>query len=262
MKGKGSEYFQIMHPMKLLLVIGSIFLLLHSFCSQNTVTDADGNTYHTVRIGSQVWTVENLRTTKWNDGTPIPYVPDSIAWHGLATPGYCHFRNTMNADSLLQFGALYNWYCVNSKKLAPEGWRVPTNADWTTLQNYLIVHGYNWDRRRSGNRIAKSLAAQSGWKPFNVEGTPGHAMQDNNRSGFSGIAAGYRYDTRDSVIGNGPCKSVFSAGRHKGAWWSTTQVNESFAYVYGLGYCVEGLFQYGSFFKTCGYSVRLVKNGK
>jgi uncharacterized protein (TIGR02145 family) len=248
--------------MKTVLLIGSMFLILHSFCTRNTVTDADGNIYPTVRIGSQVWTADNLRTTKFNDGTPIPHVPDSVAWHSCASPGYCYYRNTNNADSIGKLGALYNWYCVDSRKLAPQGWHVPTNDDWTALQNYLIEHGYNWDRKRSGNRIAKSLAAQSGWKPFIMEGTPGNTMKENNRSGFSGLGAGYRYDTWDSIAGRSPINSVFAAISHKGAWWSATQVNESEGYVYGLGFCVERLLQYDGFYKTCGYSVRLVKNGK
>lgn len=250
-----------MRPLPLMI---SMLLVLYSFCSRNTVTDADGNIYSTVRIGSQVWTVENLRTTKWSDGTPIPRVTDSTAWHSLTTPGYCYYRNMNNADSIRKFGALYNWYCVDSKKYAPKGWHVPTNDDWTTLQNYLIGHGYNWDRTRSGNRIAKSLAAQSGWKPFRIEGAPGYGPQDNNRSGFSGLAAGCRFDSRDSVQtqGNDLWRGAFMGMAHKGAWWSATQVNESYAYVYGLGFCVDALMQYEMFFKTCGHSVRLVKDGK
>jgi uncharacterized protein (TIGR02145 family) len=247
---------------KTVLFIGSMFLILFSSCSRNIVTDADGNIYHTVRIGRQVWTVENLRTTKWSDGTPIPHVPDSVAWHNLASPGYCYYGNTNNADSIKRFGALYNWYCADSKKLAPPGWHVSTNDDWDTLQNYLIKHGYNWDNERRDNRIAKSLAAQSGWKPFTIEGMPGNNMKDNNRSGFSGFAAGSRYDTRDSISGHPPV-SMFWAIGHRAAWWSATEVTESIATVYGLGFCVDYLIKYEhQWLKTSGYPVRLVKNGK
>jgi uncharacterized protein (TIGR02145 family) len=247
--------------MNKLPLLGSMFLLLYLSCTQNTVSDIDGNIYHTVRIGSQVWTVENLRTTKFNDGVPIPHVPDSNAWHTLSSPGFCYYGNTNNADSIKKFGALYNWYCVDSKKIAPPGWRVPTNDDWNTLLNYLIEHGYNWDRNKSANRVAKSLAAQSDWKPFGIEGMPGNTMKDNNRSGFSGLAAGYRYNTRDSVPGSSPWKAAFSALSHKCGWWSATQVDESTATSYGLGFCVDNLIQWDIFSKTCGYSLRLVKNG-
>ena len=245
--------------MKTLLLLGSIIVILHLFCARNTVTDADGNVYHAVRIGSQVWTVENLRTTKFNDGTPIPHVPDSVDWQFHISPGYCFYGNTNNADSIQKLGALYNWYCVDSKKLAPEGWHVPTNDDWNTLQNYLIEHGYNWHRRRSGNEIAKSLAAQSGWKPFNIEGTPGHNIKENNRSGFSGIGAGYRYTSWETTE-CGSLTSSFTAISHKCGWWSATPINEWEAFAYGLGFCREHLIQWDSFIKTCGYSVRLVKD--
>jgi uncharacterized protein (TIGR02145 family) len=249
--------------MKPVLLIGSLFLILNSFCAQKTVTDVDGNVYHTVTIGSQVWTAENLRTTKFNDGSPIPCVPDSIVWHSLTSPGYCYFRNTSNPDSIRKNGALYNWHCIGTGKLAPAGWHVPTNDDWMTLRNYLIEHGYNWDRRndKEGNRIAKSLAARNGWKPFTVEGTPGNAQNDNNRSGFSGRAVGFRFDSRDTVAGTPP-KSGFGALSHTAVWWSATSINETDAYSYGLGFCVERLIEYNCFIKTSGFSVRLVKDSK
>lgn len=245
--------------MKRVLLLSIMSLVMN--CSKASLTDADGNVYSTVRIGNQVWTIENLRTTKFNDGSSIPHVPDSTAWHALASSGFCYYGNINNADSIRMFGALYNWYCIDSKKLAPPGWRVPTNDDWDALQNYLIGHGYNWDGKRSGNRIAKSLAAQHGWKPFTIEGSPGNEMKNNNRSGFSGFAAGYRYDTRDTGDGGAPWKAAFSAIGHKASWWSATPVNESLGTVYGLGFCVDDFLQYQSFQKTCGHSVRLVKDG-
>ncbi len=250
--------------MKILLLTGCIILILHSFCTRDTVTDADGNIYPTVRIGSQVWTIDNLRSTKFNDGTPIPHVPDSVGWQFLTSPGYCYYNNTTNADTIRKLGALYNWYCVDSKKLAPPGWHVPTSDDWATLKNYLIEHGYNWHRRKSGNEIAKSMAAKSSWKPFNVEGTPGNNMKENNRSGFSGIGSGYRFASWETTEYNRDLRStsIFASIGHKGAWWSTTEINESEAFIYGLGFCEEGFIQWDSFLKTCGYSVRLVKNGE
>lgn len=247
--------------MKKILLTSIILIILHSFCAQETVTDADGNIYNTIRIGTQVWTIENLRTTKLNDGTPIPHVSDSMDWLFLVSPGYCYYENTNSMDSIQKLGALYNWYCVDSKKLAPPGWHVPTNEDWITLKNYLIANGYNWDRRKGGNRIANSLAAQIWWKPYPIKGMPGHNMQHNNRSGFSGIAAGFRFTSWDSS----ECRDVTSgylAINHKGAWWSATEVNQLEAYSFGLGFCREHLIEYDSFLKTCGYSVRLVKDKK
>jgi hypothetical protein len=75
-----------------------------------TVMDIDGNVYHAIKIGNQIWTMENLRTTKYNDGTAIPLVIDNDAWSALTTPGYCYNENQTNADSIKKWGALYNWY--------------------------------------------------------------------------------------------------------------------------------------------------------
>jgi uncharacterized protein (TIGR02145 family) len=96
--------------------------------SISTVKDADGNVYHTVKIGNQVWTVENLRTTRNNDGSAIPHVTDGTEWAALTTPGYCFYDNMSNVDSIKEYGALYNWYAVDTKKLAPAGWHVPSGG--------------------------------------------------------------------------------------------------------------------------------------
>ena len=99
---------------------------LRSVIFSDSVADLDGNVYHAIRIGTQTWTVENLRTTKYNDGTSIPLIIDSIAWSLSTTPGYCFYNNTTNADSIKKIGALYNWFSVTTCKLAPTGWHIPT----------------------------------------------------------------------------------------------------------------------------------------
>ena len=126
-----------------------------------TVADADGNVYQTVRIGNQkfvaqVWTVENLRTTKYNDGTPIPHLTDSVAWINDTLGAYCYYLDTTSGNIIKKYGALYNWYAVDTKKLAPKGWHVPSDEEWNTLQDYLIANGYNFDGTTTGNKIAKS----------------------------------------------------------------------------------------------------------
>jgi hypothetical protein len=93
--------------------VGSFtIIILASPVSAGTVTDADGNVYHTVKIGNQVWTVENLRTTKYNDGSSIPLDTSTATWVYLTTPAYCYYNNTTNAGSINKFGALYNWYTL------------------------------------------------------------------------------------------------------------------------------------------------------
>ncbi len=99
-------------------------------------TDKNNNNYTVVKIGNQTWMAENLKTTRFNDGTPIPLVSDNTTWSTLSTPGYCWYNN--DSVNFKDFGgALYNWYAVNTAKLAPPGWHVPTDAEWTTLTNYV-----------------------------------------------------------------------------------------------------------------------------
>jgi len=214
-----------------------------------TVTDIDGNVYQTVKIGNQVWTVENLRTTKYNDGTPIPLVTDSVAWKALNTSGYCYYNNTTNADNIKKYGALYNWYVVNTKKLAPKGWHVPTDAEWTTLENYLIANGYNWDGTTTGNKIAKSMAAKTDWETSaTLPGAIGNDLMKNNRSGFSALPGCYR-----GIDGNFYLCGIL------GFWWSATERDASTAYYRDLSYFVDTFIGY-NYNKSCGLSVRLLRD--
>lgn len=102
----------------------------------DTVVDLDGNVYHTVTIGSQIWMVENLKTTKFRNGDPIPCVPDGIRWSNLSTGAYC---NVLGDQSMsCTYGCMYNGYAVSdARNLAPEGWHIPTILEWETLFNYL-----------------------------------------------------------------------------------------------------------------------------
>ncbi len=222
------------------------------------VTDSDGNTYTTVTIGTQVWTVENLRTKKYNDGTSIQHVPDSAEWLKLnlfSTPAYCFWNNTKNKDSIAKFGALYNWYAVNTGKLAPKGWRVPTADDWKILEEYLIANGYNWDETKTGNKIAKALAAKSDWITNSItQGDIGYqygeSLADNNRSGFNAMPAGFRASG-----------SIFYSIGSVCGWWSSTETSDDYAACRLLGNRGQGL-GIDHEYKPYGYSVRLVKDVK
>ncbi len=242
------------------LVISSLIFML-VFCDNgnpvddgpeiDSMTDIEGNVYKTVKIGNQWWIAENLRTTKYNDGTAIPLVTDSAAWVDLTTPGYCYYNNTTNPDSIKKFGALYSWHTVDTKKLAPEGWHVPNYADWDTLQNYLIANGYNWDGTTDGNKIAKSLAAQTDWAidTFGIYmGSIGDNLTKNNKSGYSGLPGGFRnIDGKFNRIGS------------RGNWWSVTEFTASRTAGHYLWNHTENLY-FSDFAKTCGFSVRLVKD--
>jgi uncharacterized protein (TIGR02145 family) len=100
-----------------------------------TVSDYDDNTYGVIRIGTQLWMQENMKTTKLNDGTAIALTGGTSEWSSLTTSGYCWYNNNISYKNT--YGALYNWYTVSSGKLCPSGWHVPTVDDWSTLENYL-----------------------------------------------------------------------------------------------------------------------------
>lgn len=213
----------------------------------DTVRDADGNLYHAVRIGQQVWTVENLRTTLYNDSTPI--TKDSTTWGKDSLPEFCYYRNTTNADSIVKFGALYNWYVLKTGKLAPAGWHVPEAFEWDTLKYYLIANGYNWDSTTQYDKTAKSLAAKTDWAGSWAAGAIGNDLTRNNRSGFSALPGGWcEYDGGFSSIGT------------TGFWWSATESDATHGFNRNLGYDFETFFWNYSNYKIMGLSVRLVKD--
>lgn len=196
-----------------------------------TVIDIDGNVYHTVTIGTQVWMVENLKTTKYNDSTSIPLVTDNTAWSNMTSPGYCWLNN----DSLKYknpYGALYNWYVVNSGKLSPKGWHVPTDDEWTTLTNFL------GDESISGGKLKEK--GMTHWAIPNVAA--------DNSSGFTALPGGSR-------IGNG----FFNAFSIAGYWWSSTEGISYDAWYRCLTNVTGSVSRY-SFNKESGFSVRCVKD--
>ena len=219
--------------------------------SEGTVTDTDGNVYQTVQIGTQVWTVENWRCTKYNDGSAIPFV-DTATKNGTyaTTPKYWYYANTTNLESIKKYGALYNWYTVNTGKLAPTGWHVPTDSEWEVMQSYLVMHGYNFDGTTdtTNNKIAMALAAKTDWYSNNGAGYPGN-MTKNNSSGFSALPGGYL-----SPLG-------FSHQSYAGFWWSATEYGWSTAWLRDLYYNGVELYR-DSYGKESGYSVRLVKESR
>jgi len=164
----------------------------------NTITDVDGNIYHYVVIGTQTWMGENLRTTKYNDGTAIPLVTQDSAWRQLITPGYCWYNN--DASNKNTYGALYNWYAVNTGKLAPTGWHIPTDAEWTILTIYLGGDTVAGGKMKSTGTIEAGTGL---WYSPNTGAT--------NKSGFSALPAGYRH-------GSG----AFYESGYFTSWWSSS----------------------------------------
>jgi uncharacterized protein (TIGR02145 family) len=212
----------------------------------NTVIDKDGNVYKTVTIGTQVWMAENLKTTTYKDGAAIPLVIDNTAWGNLITPAYCLYNNATTMKDT--YGALYNWYTVNTGKLCPTGWHVPSDAEWTTLTTYLTNNGYGY--QGNGSEIAKSMASTSGWLVLNSSaGYPGNNPPSNNSSGFSALPGGYRYSRL------GP----FGYIGYDGYWWSSLESSTTHAWHRSMFVDSSELYR-GSNYKQYGFSIRCLKD--
>jgi uncharacterized protein (TIGR02145 family) len=229
----------------------SMVISLLSACADepdvtSAITDKDGNIYHAVTIGTQTWMVENLKTTRLNDGTAIPNVTDDAAWGALATPGYCWYNN--NAATYKDtYGALYNGYAVTTGKLAPTGWHVPTNAEWATLQNYVNAN------LGTSSSLGKALAATTNWQASTYEGNMGNDLSKNNSTGFTAFPGGYRnepaYNVEFLQIG-----SICN-------WWTTTEIVENYFNYINLGYYGNGQgFFLGTANRKNGFSVRCIKD--
>jgi uncharacterized protein (TIGR02145 family) len=139
-----------------------------------TVTDIDGNVYQTVRIGSQIWMKENLKATRLNDGTAISSISDEAKWRVATAPACCLYSNShegVTANYKEDYGLLYNGYAVTSGKLAPAGWRVPTQAEWDSLVAHLGGLGV------AGGKMKETLVYRikevTLKDPILVEGLPG-----------------------------------------------------------------------------------------
>jgi uncharacterized protein (TIGR02145 family) len=196
-----------------------------------TLTDRDGNKYKTITIGTQTWMAENLRTTKYNDGSPIPNVEDESDWIDLTTGAYCNYFNALGLDTIATYGRLYNWYAVNDD-LAPDGWHVATDADWTTLTDYLGGESV------SGNKI-REVGTTHFYSP-NTDAT--------NETGFTAVPGGYRGN--NGIFGN------FGYGSD---WWSATADDADNAWGRGIHYG-SGAISRDLSDKVVGFSVRCVKD--
>jgi uncharacterized protein (TIGR02145 family) len=158
----------------------------------NTMYDIDGNQYPIITIGTQTWMVKNLKTTRYNDGTPVLHTTTRYEWEYSGIPCYCSY---MDDDSHIEkYGLLYNWYAIKTGKLAPKGWHIPTSAEWQTLIDYLIANGFNYDGTTTGNKIAKSLGKAVNWALSQETGTIGNTDYPGyeNKTGFNAMPGGCR----------------------------------------------------------------------
>ena len=165
--------------------------------ADGTATDQDGNTFEWINYGTQDWAIENAEVVTYRDGTPIPQVTDDTEWANLTTGAWCYQNNDPNKE------IMYNWYALKgindndpntpNKEFAPTGWRVPSDAEWTELENFLIANSYNYDGTTTGNKIAKAMASKTGWNSSSSYGSPGNNPSLNNTSGFNARPFGGRW---------------------------------------------------------------------
>jgi len=212
--------------------IDSIIFYKASTAPAGTVTDIDGNVYTTVVIGTRTWMVENLKVTRYRNGDAISNVTDNTAWAGLTTGAYCWYNN--NIANKTPYGALYNWFAVNDpRNIAPAGWHVPSDAEWTTLITYL-----------GGESVAGGKMKEAGtthWLSPNTDA--------DNSSGFAALPGGYRfgYDGTFDYLGI------------VGGYWSSTQ-NGAFGAWYRSLYYDNASAYRSDDGKQLGLSVRCVRD--
>ncbi len=208
------------------------------FQETGTVTDVDGNTYKTIRIGDLWWMAENLKTTKYRDNTDIPNVTDNTVWNGLSTGAYCYYNNNVaNGET---YGALYNWYAVeDARGLAPTGWRVPSDDDWKALEMHLGMSQAAADNiGPRGTDEGRKLKSTSSWSSGN--GT--------DEVGFTGLPGGFRSTS-----------TAYTDLNHKATFWSGSEGDSGEAWRRLL---VNYNFQVNrdDIPKQAGFSVRCVKD--
>ncbi len=197
------------------------------------LTDIDGNVYQTVLIGNQAWIRMNLKTTRFSDSTPIPQVTDNTAWSSLSSAAFCWYTND-KSNNISNYGALYNWYAVNSGKLCPAGWHVPSEKEWNTLSEYL-----------GGESLAGGKLKESGedhWYSPNLGASDDY--------GFTALPGGYR---------TGLSTGNFRARGFAGWWWASTEDTVISARGRLIFFDASELVP-GSGLKTNGYAVRCVKD--
>ena len=210
--------------------VGTAYGNTVSFTTKNGAIDSDGNIYNAITIGTQIWLLENLKTTKYNDGTDIPLVTTTASWINLTTPAYCWYNNdasTYKAD----YGALYNWYTVNTGKICPIGWHVPIKTEWETLITYV------------GGVSAIGKLKETGtahWINPNEGAT--------NESGFTAFGGGYR-----TSVG------AFGQLGQSGIWWAaaTNGIYTGFN-LFLTNYSSQSVYYDNG--KSYGHSVRCLKN--
>jgi uncharacterized protein (TIGR02145 family) len=224
-----------------------------------SVVDIEGNIYKVKKIGTQVWMTENLKTTKYNDGTDIPNVTDDATWEALTTPAFAWYNNN-EATYKDTYGALYNWYVVSQttnggKNICPTGWHVPTDAEWTQLIDYVVAQGYPNTNVVGGAGNALKSCRQVSSPSGGDCATSDHPRWNSHSThygsdafSFSALPGGFRIDRGPFVIVG-----------YNGYWWSSTEYDATFSWRRLMYYNYAHINSYRDHKRT-GFSVRCVRD--
>jgi uncharacterized protein (TIGR02145 family) len=218
--------FSLVFIIIVIILIKCFLITTGPSSKEKNVYDRDGYTYHPVTIGTQVWLTENLKTSHYRDGTPIRLVTDNKTWTELTEPAYCWYLNEVNVNQT-RCGALYNCYAINTNKLCPYGWHVPTDAEWATLTTYL-----------GGPGIAGTKLETTDKKYYESPNT-----RATNESGFDAVPNGIRLPD-GTFIGMGDI--CF--------WWSGE------TYCRYLDFRLDGIARGKDSYQGFGYSVRCIQD--
>jgi len=220
--------------------------------NDSTVTDIDGNVYHTVTIGSQIWMIENLRTTHYRNGEVILNITIDSLWVDASIGAWCDYNNDTLNDS--KFGKLYNYFAIeDTRNLAPEGWHIPTATEWAILEDYLAIIDFKQNEIKPENKKreikrANLLAAPTDWAKSTESGAIGSHRTLKNSTGFNGLPGGCR-------SANGTFKSITKSGY----WWCVNTSDNNMVFSRSLSYDTNVLgLNLG--FKVRGLSVRCIKD--
>lgn len=210
------------------------------FTFTTKIADIDGNQYSIVMIGSQTWMAENLKTTKYNDNTQIPNVTDNLAWSNRTTHAFSWYNND-EAYSKPLYGALYNWYAVESGKLCPTGWHVPTDAEYNMMEQSIgLPQAEAYLTEWRGTDQGAKMKNTTGWSS---------GENGTNTSGFSALPGGYRGHTTGTFNG----LNILSY------WWTGSNEGAGLAWYRRLDGTSSGIYRANTSM-SAGKYIRCVKD--
>mgnify|MGYP000267568322 CR=1 FL=1 len=218
-------------------------ILFNPALTYDTLTDINGNTYHTIKIGTQTWMASNLRVTKYLNGDLIGTT--SNATKDISSEDSPKYQWAYNGEenNVAKYGRLYTWYAITDiRKIAPLGWHIASDAEWDILEAYVSVSP------GTSPNIAKALAGSTDWATDTMKVSIGNDLTLNNSSGFSALPGGRRYST-----------GTFNGIGKFGYFWNSRQYDASTAFYKIMGYSNNEMVK-SNFSKQYGYSVRCVKD--